>query len=121
MMHRILLGVACVFLTGSVAMRQDAVKVDPQHYKVDGDNAHVRVLRIHYGPHEKSDVADVIASFRFSHILATKRGFLGASLSCFTYAFCPAVALAATRIASPESIATTFLTNREPGADKLGS
>ena len=47
MMHRILLGVACVFLTGSVAMGQDAVKVDPQHYKVDADNAHVRVLRIH--------------------------------------------------------------------------
>jgi uncharacterized RmlC-like cupin family protein len=30
------------------------VKVDPQHYKVELDNAQVRVLRIHYGPHEKS-------------------------------------------------------------------
>jgi uncharacterized RmlC-like cupin family protein len=35
-------------------MGQDAAKVDPQHYKVEEDNAKVRVLRIHYGPHEKS-------------------------------------------------------------------
>lgn len=33
---------------------QDAVKVDPKHYKVEFQNARVRVLRIHYGPHEKS-------------------------------------------------------------------
>lgn len=53
-MHRILLAVACVLLMGAVAMGQDAVKVDPQHYKVESDNPRVRVLRIHYGPHEKS-------------------------------------------------------------------
>jgi quercetin dioxygenase-like cupin family protein len=28
--------------------------VDPQHYKVESENAQVRILRIHYGPHEKS-------------------------------------------------------------------
>ena len=36
------------------AFAQDAVKVDPQHYKVESENAQVRVLRITYGPHEKS-------------------------------------------------------------------
>jgi quercetin dioxygenase-like cupin family protein len=37
-----------------VASAQDAVKVDPKHYRVLVDNAQVRVLRIHYGPHETS-------------------------------------------------------------------
>lgn len=37
-----------------VALAQDAAKVDPQHYKVESDNTQVRVLRITYGPHEKS-------------------------------------------------------------------
>src|SRR2546427_2669577 len=36
------------------AFAQDAVKVDPKHYKVEVQNAKVRVLRIRYGPHEKS-------------------------------------------------------------------
>ena len=35
-------------------LAQDPVKVDSQHYKVEFENAHVRVLRIKYGPHEKS-------------------------------------------------------------------
>src|SRR2546423_11418206 len=35
-------------------MPQDPVKVDSEHYKVMVENANVRVLRIHYGPHEKS-------------------------------------------------------------------
>jgi quercetin dioxygenase-like cupin family protein len=33
---------------------QDAVKVDPTHYTVVSENAQVRILRVHYGPHEKS-------------------------------------------------------------------
>ena len=37
-----------------VASAQDPVKVDPAHYKVETENAQVRVLRVHYGPHEKS-------------------------------------------------------------------
>jgi quercetin dioxygenase-like cupin family protein len=45
--------VACLFAATS-ANAQDAVKVDPKHYKVETENANVRVLRIHYGPHEKS-------------------------------------------------------------------
>ena len=35
-------------------LAQDPVKVDANHYKVEFENAHVRVLRIKYGPHEKS-------------------------------------------------------------------
>src|SRR5436305_13505176 len=33
---------------------QDAVKVDPKHYTVVTENEQVRVLKAHYGPHEKS-------------------------------------------------------------------
>jgi quercetin dioxygenase-like cupin family protein len=33
---------------------QDAVKVDPKHYTVVSENDQVRILRVHYGPHEKS-------------------------------------------------------------------
>jgi quercetin dioxygenase-like cupin family protein len=42
------------FCVTAVAFSQDAVKVDPKHYKVEMENAQVRVLRVHYGPHEKS-------------------------------------------------------------------
>lgn len=35
-------------------MAQDLVKVDPQHYTVELENEQVRVLRIRYGPGEKS-------------------------------------------------------------------
>jgi quercetin dioxygenase-like cupin family protein len=41
-------------LAGGVANAQDAVKVDAKHYKVEFENDQVRVLRITYGPHEKS-------------------------------------------------------------------
>ena len=41
------------FVSGA-ALAQDAVKVDPKHYKVITENAQVRVLHIHYGPHETS-------------------------------------------------------------------
>lgn len=43
----------CLFATTFV-VAQDAVKVDPKHYKVEVDNPQVRVLRVHYGAHEKS-------------------------------------------------------------------
>jgi quercetin dioxygenase-like cupin family protein len=36
------------------AMAQDPVVVDSKHYKVELENDQVRVLRITYGPHEKS-------------------------------------------------------------------
>ena len=40
------------------ALAQDAVKVDSKHYKVEFENEQVRVLRITYGPHEKSVMHD---------------------------------------------------------------
>src|SRR5213596_1064549 len=36
------------------AKAQDPVKVDAKHYKVEVENKQVRVLRISYGPPEKS-------------------------------------------------------------------
>jgi quercetin dioxygenase-like cupin family protein len=33
---------------------QDAVKVDPKHYTLISENDQVRILKVHYGPHEKS-------------------------------------------------------------------
>jgi quercetin dioxygenase-like cupin family protein len=43
----------CCFVA-AIAFAQDAVRVDPKHYKVVSENAQVRILRVHYGPHEKS-------------------------------------------------------------------
>jgi len=37
-----------------IVSAQDAVKVDPKHYTIITDNAQVRILKVHYGPHEKS-------------------------------------------------------------------
>ena len=44
--------IALMFTTKSLA--QDAVKVDPKHYSVEFENDEIRVLRIKYGPGEKS-------------------------------------------------------------------
>src|SRR5690349_6600011 len=49
-----------------VVWAQDPVKVDAKHYKVAFENDQVRVLRIHYGLHEKSvmhDHPDAVAVF----------------------------------------------------------
>jgi len=43
-----------IALTAPVALAQDPVKVDANHYKVMFENDQVRVLRIHYNPREKS-------------------------------------------------------------------
>jgi len=43
-----------VLCVGSVALGQDPVKVDPNHYKVEFENSEVRVLRVKVGPGEKS-------------------------------------------------------------------
>ena len=37
-----------------VLSAQDATKVDPKHYTLVSENDQVRILRVHYGPHEKS-------------------------------------------------------------------
>jgi quercetin dioxygenase-like cupin family protein len=56
-MKRVILSVvAVVALTGiAVIVRaQDAAKVDAKHYTVAFENDQVRVLKVHYGPGEKS-------------------------------------------------------------------
>ena len=45
--------VLCVCLA-PILSAQDAAKVDPKHYTVVSENDQVRILKIHYGPHEKS-------------------------------------------------------------------
>ena len=49
-------GAACALLpwTMTPAWSQDAVTVDSKHYTVEFENDQVRVLRVIYGPHEKS-------------------------------------------------------------------
>ena len=37
-----------------IVSAQDAVKVDSKHYTVVSENDQVRILKVHYGPHEKS-------------------------------------------------------------------
>jgi quercetin dioxygenase-like cupin family protein len=43
----------CAFMVPMVCA-QDAVKVDPKHYSVVSENDQVRILKVHYGAHEKS-------------------------------------------------------------------
>jgi beta-alanine degradation protein BauB len=49
----ILLAILCGCIV-SIAYGQDAVKVDPKHYSVVSENDQVRILKVHYGAHEKS-------------------------------------------------------------------
>ena len=53
-MRRALFLVVVVCLAVLMAKAQDPVKVDPKHYKVAFENDQVRVLRVTYGPGEKS-------------------------------------------------------------------
>jgi quercetin dioxygenase-like cupin family protein len=55
-MRKAVLAAVVFLLAASVApaIAQDSVKVDSKHYKVEFENDQVRVLRIAYGPHEKS-------------------------------------------------------------------
>jgi quercetin dioxygenase-like cupin family protein len=65
-MTRVCLILVSVALVLGSAKAQDPVKVDPAHYKVESENAKVRVLRIHYGPHEKSPMhehPDAVVTF----------------------------------------------------------
>lgn len=43
----------CAWIVPMV-LSQDAVKVDAKHYTVVTENDQVRILKVHYGPHEKS-------------------------------------------------------------------
>src|SRR5882672_2615420 len=49
-----LFGAMLCFCLAPILSAQDAVKVDPKHYSVMSENDQVRILKVHYGPHEKS-------------------------------------------------------------------
>ena len=46
--------VAVCLCLAPIVSAQDAVKTDPKHYSVVSENDQVRILKVHYGPHEKS-------------------------------------------------------------------
>jgi len=71
-MHRVLFVVALVCLAVSTAKAQDPVKVDPNNWKVEFENAQVRVLRVHIPPHGKLGMhehpANVLIPLTDSHV-----------------------------------------------------
>ena len=56
MFKKIVIGISFVVATvfSTVTIGEDAVIADPQHYTVEFENDKVRVIRIKYGPREKS-------------------------------------------------------------------
>jgi hypothetical protein len=59
--HLILpVGLALAFQAATIptVAAEEAVAADPKHYTVEFENDQVRVLRIKYGPHEKSVMHD---------------------------------------------------------------
>jgi quercetin dioxygenase-like cupin family protein len=52
--RKLMFGALASSIAVGIASAQDAAKVDPNHYKVEVDNAEMRILRVHYGAHEKS-------------------------------------------------------------------
>lgn len=50
----LLCGCALVFGVSLAAAAQDAVKVDPAHYKTISENSQVRIIHVHYEAHAKS-------------------------------------------------------------------
>ena len=63
----VLLSVATCFCLAPFVAAQDAVKVDPKHYSVVSENNEVRILKAHYGAHEKSVMhthPDAVAIFQ---------------------------------------------------------
>src|SRR3989442_6550891 len=61
-MRRVLLLEAMVCLAVLTARAQDPVKVDSKHYKVEFENTHVRVLRVHHDPHDSAPMHEHLAS-----------------------------------------------------------
>src|SRR6266481_5591049 len=67
-MYRLLFSVLFVMaIAAPAALAQDATKVDAKHYKIEFQNSRVRIVRAHYGPHEKSVMhshPDLVAIFQ---------------------------------------------------------
>ena len=57
-MRRLFFSLLLFSLSAASALAQDPVQVDPDHYQVVLENDQVRVLRITYGPQEKSVMHD---------------------------------------------------------------
>ena len=58
MLCRLLCAAAILCLTASSAAAQDPTKVEPKHYRLLFENDRVQVVRVHYGPHETSEMHD---------------------------------------------------------------
>jgi beta-alanine degradation protein BauB len=71
-MRRVLFVAALVCLAVSTAKAQDPVKVDPNNWKVEFENAQVRMLRVHIPPHGKLGMhehpANVLIPLTDSHV-----------------------------------------------------
>src|SRR5258708_39206642 len=67
-MYRLLFSALFVLaIAVPAAMAQDPTKVDAKHYKAEFQNSRVRIVRAHYGPHEKSVMhshPDLVAIFQ---------------------------------------------------------
>jgi quercetin dioxygenase-like cupin family protein len=60
---------------GRTADSMDPVQDDGRHYKVEFENAHIRVLRAHYGGHERSPLhshpANIVITLTGGQVKAT--------------------------------------------------
>lgn len=56
MIRHILIGISffATALLSAATVADNAVTADPKHYTVEFENDRVRIIRIKYGPHEKS-------------------------------------------------------------------
>ena len=63
----------CAALLGlffcAAALAQDPTKVEPTHYKLAFENEYVQVVNVHYGPHEKSSMANSV----YERVMKTPR------------------------------------------------
>ena len=57
----VLFAALAFLLFTNTTVAQDATEVDPGHYKVEFENDYVRIIRISYGPNEKSVMHDHMA------------------------------------------------------------
>jgi quercetin dioxygenase-like cupin family protein len=65
-MRKVLLLATLLYVAAPIVLAQDPIKVDSKHYSVLLDNDQVRVLKIRYGPKEKSvmhEHPDAVAVF----------------------------------------------------------
>ncbi len=71
-MRRVLLLVSVVCLAVATGKAQDPVKVDPNNWKVEFENAQVRVLRVHIPAHGKLGMhehpANVVIPLKDGHV-----------------------------------------------------